>query len=95
MSKVQVNAFFEFCRVKITSQRFHMESNLVFIEAESDKRYNPICHNYGFTAKKIPSYSKRMVRNLNIRMNAYTSFWLRLSFNMPTRSLDTIDVGWW
>ena len=45
MSEIQIKAFFRFCRVKIGVQRFHMESNLVFIEANPDKRYNPVCHN--------------------------------------------------
>ena len=66
MSKIQINAFFRFCRVKITAQRFNMESNLVFIETEPDKRYNPICHNCGSVAMKIHSYNKRMVRDLSI-----------------------------
>jgi transposase len=66
MSKIQINAFFRFCRVKITTQRFHMESNMVFIETEPDKRYNPICHNCGSVAMKIHSYNKRMVRDLNM-----------------------------
>lgn len=66
MSKIQIKAFFRFCRVKIGAQRFHMESNLVFIEANPDKRYNPVCHNCGSVAKKIHSYNKRMVRDLNI-----------------------------
>lgn len=66
MSKIQIKAFFRFCRVKIGAQRFHMESNLVFIEANPDKRYNPVCHNCGSPAKKIHSYNERMVRDLNI-----------------------------
>jgi len=73
LGKIQIKAFFRFCRVKITAQRFHMESNLVFIETEPDKRYHPVCHNCGFQAKKIHSYNKRMIRDLNIRMNAYAS----------------------
>ena len=78
MSRIQSKAFFRFCRVKITTQRVHMESNLVFIEANPDKRYNPVCHNCGSVAKKIHSYNRRMVRDLNMRMHSCESLRLRL-----------------
>jgi hypothetical protein len=78
-----------------------MESKLVFIETEPDKRYHPVCHNCGSVAKKIHSYNRRMVRDLNVRMNAYASLRLRLSSDVPTGPMDpaersdAIGVGWW
>ena len=70
-----------------------MESDLVFIEAEPDKRSNSVCHNCGSVAQRVHSCNKSMVRDLNMRMHSYESLGLRPSSAVPAGSSDAIGVG--
>jgi len=45
MSKIQIKAFFKFCRVKIMEQVVDTFKKVVTIRVQPDERYNPVCHN--------------------------------------------------
>jgi len=45
MSKIQIKAFFKFCRVKVMEQAVDTIKKIVTIQIQSDKRYTPICCN--------------------------------------------------
>ncbi len=66
MSKIQVKAFFKFCRVKVTNQTVDLVENTVMIDVVSDKRYNPICSNCKQHAQGIHSYKQRVIRERDI-----------------------------
>lgn len=44
MSKIQIKAFFRFCRVKVTEQRVDISKKVVMIKVEPDKRYKSVCY---------------------------------------------------
>lgn len=71
MSKIQIKAFFKFCRVKIMEQVADILNKMVTIKVQPDDRYHPICHGCKQSVKEIHSYNERMVRDLNI-FNAKT-----------------------
>jgi transposase len=66
MSKIQIKAFFKFCRVKVMEQVVDTFKKIVTIRIQPDKRYNPVCHNCKRGIKEIHSYNERPVRDLNI-----------------------------
>lgn len=66
MSKIQIKAFFKFCRVKIMEQVVDTFKKVVTIRVQPDERYNPVCHNCKRGVKEIHSYNERPVRDLNI-----------------------------
>lgn len=66
MSKIQIKAFFKFCRVKIMEQVVDTLKKVVTIRVQPDERYNPVCHNCKRSVKEIHSYNERPVRDLNI-----------------------------
>jgi len=66
MSKIQIKAFFKFCRVKIMEQVVDTIKKVVTIRVQPDERYNPVCHNCKRGVKEIHSYNERPVRDLNI-----------------------------
>lgn len=66
MSKIQIKAFFKFCRVKIMEQAADILNKMVTIKVQPDERYHPICHGCKKSVKEIHSYNERMVRDLNI-----------------------------
>jgi transposase len=66
MSRIQLKAFFTFCRVKVMEQVVDTVEKLVTIRIQPNKRYHPVCHNCKRSTKEIHSYNKRMVRDLNI-----------------------------
>jgi len=66
MSKIQIKAFFQFCRVRVMEQVVDTLKKIVTIRIQPDKRYNPVCHNCKRSIKEIHSYNERPVRDLNI-----------------------------
>lgn len=71
MSKIQLKAFFPFCRVKIMEQVVDTVKKLVKIHIQPNKRYHPVCHNCKRSTNEIHSYNERIVRDMNI-FNAKT-----------------------
>jgi len=65
MSQIQINAFFNFCRVKVVKPSFDQEKKRVNIAIHPDERYHPVCHRCQQSAQKIHSYNDRMVRDLD------------------------------
>ena len=63
---IQVTAFFQFCRVKVMNQQMDTAQNTVNIEAEPDERYHPVCSSCHAKVKRIHSYHRRTVRDLNL-----------------------------
>jgi len=66
MSKINVKAFFKFCRVKTMEQAVDIIKKTVTIKVEPDERYSPICHRCKRTIKEIHSYNERTIRDINI-----------------------------
>jgi transposase len=66
MSKVNVKAFFRFCRVKVIDQAVDIVKKTVKIKVTPDKRYTPICHSCKLSVKDIHSRNERTVRDMNI-----------------------------
>ena len=66
MSKIELKAFFEFCRVRIVKQAVNIRSKLVFLKAKPDERYKPVCHNCKGHSDSIHSYHERTVRDMSI-----------------------------
>jgi hypothetical protein len=44
MSKIQIKAFFKFCRVKIVEQVADVLNKVVTIKVKPEERYHPVCH---------------------------------------------------
>lgn len=66
MSKIQIKAFFNFCRVKVMEQIVDTVKKVVTIRVQPDKRYSPVCYNCKRSIKEIHSRNERPVRDLNI-----------------------------
>lgn len=66
MSEINIKAFFQFCRVKVTKQSLNIQGNAVYIGVEPDKRYTPLCHECNSPAYSIHSYRHRTIRDLNV-----------------------------
>jgi len=71
MSKIQIKAFFKFCRVRIMEQVADVLNKMVTIKVKPDERYHPICSRCKRSTQEIHSYNERIVRDLNI-FNART-----------------------
>lgn len=66
MSRIQVKAFFKFCKVRVTNQVVNTAENTAMIDVEPDKRYNPVCHSCKKHAQEIHSYKQRIIRERDI-----------------------------
>jgi len=77
MSGIKLNAFFEFCRVRVTHQFFDSRSQEVRVTVEPNRRYRPICHICKRPAQGVHSYHRRMIRDMNV-FEAKT--WIRYSY---------------
>ncbi len=55
MSKIELKAFFKFCRVRVMEQAVNIKSKLVFLKVKPDERYTPVCHNCKGHANSIHS----------------------------------------
>ena len=56
-TRIKVNAFFPFCRVKITDQRVNNQLDQVLIKIEPNQRYLPVCSNCQKKVRLIHSYT--------------------------------------
>lgn len=77
MSRIKLNALFEFCRVRVTHQFFDSRNKEVQVAVEPSKRYKPICHLCHDPAQGIHSYHRRVIRDMNI-FGART--WIRYGY---------------
>jgi len=66
MPKIQIKAFFKFCRVKVMEQVVDAANKIVTIGVEPDNRYGPRCHKCGRITRQIHSHNRRTIRDLNI-----------------------------
>ena len=98
MSRIQLNAFFDFCRVKVVKQSFDKEKQMVTIAIHPDERFDPVCHRCHRRVTRIHSYHERMVRDLNC-IDAQTTLWVRYRTVRCPRcghaieELDFVDPG--
>lgn len=77
MSGIKLNAFFGFCRVRVTHQFFDSRSREVQVAVEPSKRFKPICHICHGPAQGIHSYHRRVIRDMNV-FGAMT--WIRYGY---------------
>ncbi len=68
MSEIQVKPFFKFCRVTVLRQTVTEDKDIktVKIRVRPDERYIPVCYRCKKGTKRIHSYNKRTIRDLNI-----------------------------
>jgi len=66
MSSMSIAHYFPFRRVKISGQFFERVKTVVRIFVDPDKRFTPICHICGSSVKRIHSYTRRPIRDLNL-----------------------------
>ena len=77
MSGIKLNAFFEFCRVRVTHQFFDSRNQEVQVTVDPNKRYRPICHICKRPAQGVHSYHRRMIRDMSV-FEART--WIRYGY---------------
>ena len=75
MFQIQLNRFFNFCRVKVVNKAFEQEKQLVTITLHPDEHYDPVCSHCQQKVKCIHSYHERTVRDLKFP-NSLISFFL-------------------
>ena len=98
MSQIQLNAFFDFCRVKMVKQSIDKEKQMVTITIHPDERFYPVCHRCQQRAKRIHSSNERRIRDLNC-IDAKTALWVRYrTVRCPrcgnkVEELDFVDPG--
>lgn len=66
MSKIDLKAFFKFCKVNVMEQAVNIKCRVVSLKVKPDERYTPVCHNCKRRSNSIHSYHERMVRDMNI-----------------------------
>jgi len=98
MSQIQLNAFFDFCRVTVKKQSFDKEKQLVTIAIHPDERFDPVCHHCQRKVKRIHSSRERMVRDLScIEAKTYLSVKYRTvrcaECGTVVEELDFVDPG--
>ncbi|QPM66870.1 hypothetical protein RT761_00056 [Atribacter laminatus] len=74
MSQIQLNPFFDFCRVKVINQTFYQEKRLVTVTIHSDNRYDPVCRCCQNKMKEVHSYHERKLRDLNFPSSKISFF---------------------
>ena len=98
MSQIQLNPFFNFCRVKVVEQSFDKEKQMITIAIYPDKRFDPIGHCCQQRVKRIHSSNERMVRDLNC-IDAQTTLWVKYrTLRCPrcgnkVEELDVVEPG--
>lgn len=73
MSGATIAPYFPFRRIKILGQRVALQSRVARIQAEPDKRFQPVCHHCGKKAAAVHSWTGRSVRDLDL---AGTRVWV-------------------
>ncbi len=77
MSVPTIASYFPFRRIKIISQSVLPEASESRIQAQPDKRYQPVCHCCGQKACGVHSWAERTVRDLNM---ATARVWIRCQY---------------
>ncbi len=65
MSVLSIAPYFPFRRIKITDQTVTSDVTGTHIQAEPDKRFQPICHGCGQRASGTHSWTQRTIRDLS------------------------------
>jgi len=65
MSVLTIASYFPFRRIKITGQAVTPDATEAHIQAEPDRRYQPICHGCGKRASGTHSWTQRKIRDLS------------------------------
>jgi len=66
MSVLSIAAYFPFRRMKIVNQTVSPEAAETHIQAQPDKRFQPVCHECGRRASGVHSWTQRKVRDLSL-----------------------------
>ena len=66
MSVLSIAAYFPFRRIKIANQTVSPEAAETHIQAQPDKRFQPVCHECGRRACGVHSWTQRKIRDLNL-----------------------------
>ena len=66
MSKINVRAFFRFCKVKVIRQTVNLTEGWVRVVLRPDGRYLPRCHKCGSPVRDVHCFRTRAIRDLNI-----------------------------
>jgi len=77
MSVMSIAPYFPFCRVKLTRQSVASQADMAWLEAEPDERYRPVCHVCGRKSRRIHTWHKRSLRDLNM---GAARVWIGCSF---------------
>ena len=77
MSVPTIASYFPFRRIKIFSQSVLSDASESRIQAQPDKRFQPICHGCGQKACGVHSWTDRTVRDLNM---ATSRVWIRCRY---------------
>ena len=77
MSVPTIASYFPFRRIKIFGQSVLSDASESRIQAQPDKRFQPICHGCGQKACGVHSWTDRTVRDLNI---ATARVWIRCRY---------------
>ena len=77
MSVPTIALYFPFRRIKIFGQSVLSDASESRIQAQPDKRFQPICHGCGQKACGVHSWTDRTVRDLNI---ATARVWIRCRY---------------
>jgi transposase len=66
MSVLSIAAYFPFRRIKIVNQTVNPEVAETHIQAQPDKRFQPVCHECGRKASGVHSWTQRKIRDLSL-----------------------------
>lgn len=77
MSGLSIAAYFPFRRIKIVNQSVLPNATEARIQAQPDKRFQPVCHGCGQNACAVHSWTERTVRDLNM---ATARVWIRCQY---------------
>jgi len=77
MSGLSIAAYFPFRRIKIVNQSVLPNASESRIQAQPDKRFQPVCHGCGQKACGVHSWTERTVRDLNM---ATARVWIRCRY---------------
>jgi transposase len=77
MSVPTIASYFPFRRIKIINQSVLPDASKSRIQAQPDKRFQPICHGCGQKACGVHSWAERSVRDLNM---ATARVWIKCHY---------------
>jgi len=77
MSTLSIVPYFPFSRVRLTRQSISDSADRAWLEAEPDRRYQPVCYACGKPASGVHGWVKRAIRDLNL---GQTRVWIGCAF---------------